>query len=369
MIKVHRKYQVLILFLLLFIKGFTQDVEPSFGLKATYHIGAILPHRKEVNEIVEGHTQAYEFSFYRSTIGKKSWQQLYNYPKLGASALAINLGNKRELGMGYGVFPFIEIPFNNGKISWRLKMGYGLGYVEKPFDRETNYKNIAIGSHYNALIYANLGWLIKLNDAFSTSAGVSIIHFSNASFSRPNLGINILSVNTGISYCFGERKEHIVNKLSRRPHKWSKTVMVGFGLKEIPPVDGPKYFVSSYSFNMIKMRAEKSSYGFGVDLFYNTSLSKLIEIDSTATSGSLDNFRLGLVGIYSFDFGRISLLIEMGGYLFSKFKSNGDIYNRITTRFNITDKLFLNVGIKTHFVVADFAEFGIGYNFKGGSIN
>ena len=362
MIKVHQKFRLLILLLFLFLKGFTQK-EPSVSLKGTYHTGAILPHRKEVNEIVEGKTQVYELSFYKLTTGKKQWQQLYNYPKLGISTLAINLGNERELGMGYGVFPFVEIPLNKRKINWRLKMGYGLGYIEKPFDKKTNYKNIAIGSHYNALIYANMLWSIKLNDAFNTSAGLSIIHFSNGSFSRPNLGINIVSLNTGLSYNFGKRNEKNVFDIEERPHKWTKKIMISFGVKEIPPVEGPKYFVSTCSFNLIKTRAQKSSYGFGADLFYNTSLSDLIAQDSTNSTNGLDDFRLGLSGIYSFDFGKISLLLEVGGYVFSKYKKNGPVYNRIGTRFNVSDKLFLAIGIKTHIVVADFAEFGIGYNF------
>jgi hypothetical protein len=345
------------------VKGFTQE-EHSVSLKGTFHTGAILPHRKEVNEIVEGKTQAYEFSFYKSTVGKKQWQQLYNYPKLGVSALAINLGNERELGMGFGIFPFIEIPINQRKINWRLKMGYGIGYIEKPFDKATNFKNIAIGSHYNALIYANMLWSIKLGKRVNTSAGLSIIHFSNGSFSRPNLGINIFSLNTGVSYNFGNLNERVVSDIEERPHKWSKKIMIGFGVKEIPPVEGPKYFVSTYSFNLIKTRAQKSSYGFGADLIYNTSLSELIAQDSTNSSSGLDNFRLGLAGIYSFDFGKISLLVEVGGYVFSKYKKNGTIYNKIGTRFNISERLFLNLGVRTHIVVADFVEIGIGYKFK-----
>lgn len=363
MIKVHPNFRLLIPLLFLFVKGFTQEVH-SVSLKGTFHTGAILPHRKEVNEIVEGKTQGYEFSFYKSTVGKKQWQQLYNYPKLGLSAIAINLGNERELGMGYGFFPFIEIPINQRKINWRLKVGYGIGYIEKPFDRATNYKNIAIGSHYNALIYANMLWSVKLTNRLNTSAGLSIIHFSNGSFSRPNLGINIVSLNTGVSYSFGNLAEKIENIIEERSHQWTKKVMIGLGAKEIPPVEGPKYFVSTYSFNLIKTRAQKSSYGFGADLFYNTSLSDLIAQDSTNSISGLDNFRLGLAGIYSFDFGKISLLIEVGGYVFSKYKENGIIYNKISSRFNVNDRLFLSLGVRTHIVVADFAEFGIGYNFN-----
>ena len=363
MIKIHHIYLLLFFCFILFVKGFAQE-EPSIGIKGTFHAGAILPHRKVVNEIVEGKTQAYELSFYKTTTGKKDWQQLYNYPKVGVSALAINLGNPRELGMGYGIFPFIEIPLNKAKINWRLKMGYGLGYIEKPFDKETNYKNVAIGSNFNALIYVNMGWSIKLSKAFSTSAGLSIIHFSNGSFSRPNLGINILSLNAGFLYSFGKRNEKIMSTIDERPHKWSKNMSLGIGLKETPPVEGPKYIVSTTSFNIIKTRAQKSSYGFGVDLFYNSSLSNLIAQDTNATKSRIDNYRIGLSGIYSFDFGKISLVIELGGYLFSAYKEDGFIYNRIGTRFNVSDKLFLKIGVKTHIAVADFAEFGIGYKFN-----
>jgi len=162
-----------------------------------------------------------------------------------------------------------------------------------------------------------------------------------------------------------EPNEKFGNKIEDRPHRWEKQVMVGFGLKEIPPVEGPKYFVNTYSFNMIKARSNKSSFGFGADFFYNSSLSDLILIeDPTATPTSLDNYRLGLVGIYAFDFDKISLYVEMGGYLFNRYTELGSIYNRITTRYQISDKLFLNAGLKTHFVVADFVEVGIGYKFK-----
>ncbi len=355
------------------MKGFTQNIEdeesPSssyspFGIKATFHHGAILPHRSEVNEVIEGHTQAYELSFNKSTSGKRKWQQLYSYPKGGVSLLAIDLGNEKELGMGFGLFPFIELPLNQGKIHWRFKVGYGLSYIQKPFNRETNNKNVAIGSYVNAIIYANVLADIKLTEAFNASLGTSLIHFSNGSFERPNLGINILSLNTGLTYSFGEKRPRVSTKFEERPHKWTKKMIIGVGLKEIPPVDGKKYVVSTYSFNFIKTRAEKSSFGFGADLFYNTSLTDLIARDSTSTSNGLNNFRLGLIGMYSFDFGKFSVFVGVGGYMVSTYKGNGLIYNRLGTRFKVNDKLFLRLAMKTHIVVADFVEFGVGYNFN-----
>jgi len=356
------------------MKGFSQGKEldkvskeenSSFGFSATFHRGAILPHRKQVSEIVGGATHAYEISFYKNTFGQKKWQQLHNYPRLGISVIAMDLGNDEELGNGYGVFSFIELPSNHHrKISWNMKLGYGLGYIEKPFDREENFKNVAIGSHFNALIYANSNWKVKFSKALDFSVGLSVVHFSNAASSVPNLGINILSLNTGLSYGFGKREAFVVNELEKRPRKWTKSLRATFGAKEIPPADGPKYFVSAYSFDFMKVRAEKSSFGFSADLFYNTSLTQAIKEDSSSVLSSLNNFRLGLGAIYSFDFGKISLAIEMGGYVFSRYKKQGIIYNRLYTKFNATDNLFFTVGLKTHYFVADFPEFGIGYNFN-----
>ena len=360
MIKVLHKYGLLLASVLLFINAFSQTSESKFGIKETAHFGALLPHRQVVNEIVEGHTFAYELSFYKTTSGGKVWQQVYNYPKIGISALYHYLGNPNELGTGLGIFPFVELPLNNRKINWRLKLGYGLGYIQKPFDVEKNFKNVAIGSHFNALIYANIGWNVKLGKAIDFSTGFSLIHYSNSSFAQPNLGINIFSINTGFTYNFGGTTEQIVSEIQPRERAWQKHVMVGFGVKEIQPVEGPKYFVNSYSFNMLKPFKHKGSFGVGLDVFYNSSLSDLIAKDTTTTLSGLDNFRSGIVGIYAFDFGNISFLVEAGTYLFSRYDGNGAIYNRFSTRYTLGNKFFINLGLKTHIVVADFVEVGCG---------
>jgi len=370
-IKVQYKYCLLFLSVFLFMKGFAQVSKQfekeysSVGISATYHQGAILPHRKIVNEIVGKSTRSIELSIYKNTFGKKDWQFLHGYPRLGVSVIAMDLGNEKQLGKGYGVFSFIELPSNyKRKISWNMKLGYGLGYIEKPFDRETNYKNVAIGSHLNAIIYANSNWRFKCSESINLSLGLSLIHFSNASSSVPNLGINMVSLNSGFSYSFGKKEQLINQKIAKRPRKWIKSLRGTFGVKEILPAGGPKYFVSAYSVEFLKARAQKSSVGFGADLFYNSSLTQIIKNDSSSTLSSFNNFRVGLAGIYAFDFGKVSLTIEVGAYIFARYKKQGLIYNRLTTRFQASEKLFFTLGLKTHYAVADFPEIGIGYNFN-----
>lgn len=340
---------------------FSQQTVKEFGIEQTLHYGSILPHRPLVNEIIEGHSFIYELSFYKNTTGTKQWQQTFNYPKIGISAMLLNLGNKEELGNAYGIFPFIQFPLSNQKIKWELRFGYGLGYIEKPFNRETNFKNIAIGSKYNALININSIWTTKITKELGLSGGFSMVHFSNGSFARPNLGINIFSVNMGFSYSFGKNKEVLSQEIEPREKKWEKLIVFNTGVKEINPVEGPKYMVYTTTFSLKKPFSNKSSFGFSADLFYNSSLEQLIaEENHNKTTSNSDNIRVGLAVFYSLDIGKVSYLIQMGGYLRSAYDGDGIVYHRITSRYFITKHLFLNLGLKSHFAVADFIEAGIG---------
>ncbi|HBK71119.1 MAG TPA: hypothetical protein DDZ39_05585 [Flavobacteriaceae bacterium] len=62
---------------------------------------------------------------------------------------------------------------------------------------------MAFGSHL--LINNSLGINYKrkrIFNAFDANIGLMISHFSNAAIKSPNVGLNVLSINTGISYNF-----------------------------------------------------------------------------------------------------------------------------------------------------------------------
>lgn len=358
------KYRLFLCFILSWQTSFSQQSVPEFGIEETVHFGSILPHRPLVNEIIEGHSFIYEVSFYKNTTGNKAWQQLFNYPKIGISAMYLNLGNEEELGNSFGFFPYIQIPLSKRKIRWELRFGYGIGYVEKPFDRADNYKNIAIGSRFNALINVNSLWKIQASKHIAFSTGVSLVHFSNGSYVRPNLGFNIFSLNTGVSYNFGKDKEIQTNPLPDKEKKREHFIVANTGLKEIPPVEGPKYMVINLAYNIIKPISNKSNYGFSADFFYNSSLEALIEKNDNVPASTADNFRAGISAMYGISVGKLMLSVHMGGYILPRYTDNGFLYHRINSRYSINKKLFFNLGLKSHWAVADFIEMGVGYKIN-----
>ncbi len=346
---------------MLFLGLKAQDSIPQFGFKTTYHYGFIAPHKPLVNEIIKGHTQITELSFYKKTSGKRQWEQYFNFPKTGISAMIIHSGNMESLGMIYGMFPYVEYPLNKWKVTWNLKFGYGVGYIQKPFDRVENYKNLAIGSHLNALIFFNSLWSYNITKNLNSSLGLSLTHFSNGSLKRPNLGINLLSVNAGVGYEFGSMNPKVVFNNIDKEKKWEGSVALSAGVKEIPPIGGRKYWVSSLSYSLLKTVTNKSSFGFGTDIFYNTSLDPLIQRVQFEDKGVMGNFRLGINGTYGLSMGKLDLLFQVGGYAYTAYEDNGYIYSKLVSRYQISDKLFANVALKTHFAVADFIEYGVGY--------
>ncbi len=364
MIKLKVKYGLLVVLLIYFKSISAQESNKNLGISFTQHYGFLAPHNALVNEIIKNHIKIFELSVYRQTDGEKQWHRYYNYPVIGLSAVIFNTGNSESLGRIYGVLPFVDFPLNKWKVEWNLKFGYGAGFVEKPFNRKSNYKNLVIGSHVNALIYFNSHWNFPITERVKATAGISFTHLSNGSLKRPNLGINMFSTNAGISYYFGNPVVKDLSNVEKREKEFSHVILANVGVKEVDKIGGKKYMIYNTSYNIMRTVSNKSTLGLGTDFFYNSSLEPLILRLQNEDKGKFGNFRMGLSGIYSMDMGKVSMLMQIGGYLHTSYDFDKKIYTRIGTRYRINDKIFVNLSLKTHFFVADFIEYGIGYRIK-----
>ncbi|HMT30637.1 MAG TPA: acyloxyacyl hydrolase, partial [Bacteroidia bacterium] len=124
------------------------------------------------------HTNGLEFNIIRQTTGSKQWQQIYNYPQIGISIAYWDIGNKEKLGYGITAIPYLDFPLSKGiKHNFDLKFGWGIGYVQKIFDSDDNYKNIAIGSHLNCGLMLQPHYRYQASDHLALGAGLSLTHF------------------------------------------------------------------------------------------------------------------------------------------------------------------------------------------------
>ena len=69
---------------------------------------------------------------------------------------------------------------------------------------------------------------------------------------------------------------------------------------------------------------------------------------------------------YGLAIGRLSFDFNYGMYIYfnNLDKSDGAFYHKVGLKYDITDNVFANITLKTHWGKADYIGWGIGYRFK-----
>jgi hypothetical protein len=339
----------------------TDSTLSTFNISANYHYGFIIAHRSSIVPLQQDHTKSFELSIEKNTDGNRIWQQLYHYPTIGLKYLYIDLGNPQQLGIGQALIPFIDLRiYNNKTLQFTFNFGWGIGYIEKPFNKDYNYKDIAIGSHWNSSLDFSADLKFNLSKRSFLNTGLSLTHFSNGSVTTPNLGINVASVKIGITQAFGDARPIKKDSLPLFEKKSRNTFYIAYGTKQIYPVYGPNYNVYIFSATHLKQVNLKKAIGYGMDIHYDASLVQKLKNDSTLTNGNSDGIRAGINGTYEFIFSDFSITLQLGVYVYNKLKSDGAFYDRLGMRYQLSKNYFLCYNLKSHWAKADFFEFGIG---------
>ena len=163
-------------------------------------------------------------------------------------------GEITELGSAFSIFPFIDFPltrYKNFSVNFRFRTGRCV-YLTKRFDRLTNYKDLAIGSHINASANMMFKSEYKLSERLNISLGFGLQHFSNGSLKLPNYGIEY-----SCSKCRGCIPSCKGKQINRRPisslqpshysailrHNIEFDIGVSLGWKNMKAVIGQNFLV------------------------------------------------------------------------------------------------------------------------------
>lgn len=335
----------------------------NLGLKA--HKGFIWVHRENMGHLVKGHPNIFELTVALPTYGEKHWQQIYQYPEVGLSLLYVDMANPKQLGAAYSIIPNINFPLSkNNRVSLSLRAGVGAGYLTRKYDRLGNHKNNAYSTALNGAVNFQLENRINLTEKLSLRTGLAFTHFSNGAYRMPNLGINIVTANTGLHYTIGESRQRILPDTSVKLKKPFNFYIVGItGIKSLFVLGGqyPSYAITSIFERHV---SHKSSFGFGFDLNYNTSIiDKLQKLDGISI-GKREILQSGMHFSYALNVSRLSLFINKGLYLRQVDNHTGKVYHRLGLRYRFNNRIIGNFSLKTHYGVADYFEYGIGYSFR-----
>jgi hypothetical protein len=344
---------------------------PNLVLEGRVYYGWTLDHHIEITPY-KRHYPAFEVSLQKATYGRTRWEYMYNYPLIGISYWYSDLGNTKPLGAAHAVFPYINFPLLSKKgFNIYFRLGVGLGYLTKKYDRYENYENLAIGSHLNGNVNLLIEGRAPLGKRLVASGGISLVHFSNGGIRQPNYGLNMPGVNFALAYRVSKENPYLRKKLLPELYLFefdgkrfiNIDLDIAFGMKDMQSMlgTGNNYLVTAFWGNMLWPTGYKSRLGFGFDISFDGSDEKTLELRGVYPEHTIQLVKTGLNAAYELGFSRMAIMLNLGWQLTGLDKRDGYIYEKLALRFGLTDNLYTALTLKANYGKADFITLGIGY--------
>lgn len=357
-----------ILFVFSFILlGFSQS--NSSYLQADYFYGNILRQNPDASILLQGHPTGVFISYNQRTFGEKNWQEHYNYPDLGYS-IGYQDYKSDILGKLYSVYGHYNFYFTNRTSPNQLilRAGIGLAYNTNPYDKETNNKNTAFGTHLNSSTYFKLYFQREnLLNNLGLTAGLTFVHASNSNIKSPNSGVNVWAATLGLNYNLTPETlpTYIPSSESnyfKQPLKYNFAVRGGINESEIIGSGVKPFFV--FSAYIDKRLNRKSAIQFGADLYISPILKEYYELNLTIPHTNLketsDFSRIGIFVGHELFINKLSIETQVGFYVKYPYEYTGSLYETLGLKRYINDKWFASIRLKAHAADAETVEFGVG---------
>ena len=324
--------------------------------------------------------------------GTKAWHQSWKFPQIGVSLLYGWLGNEKILGQSIGIVPGITLMSRDDRrVKTDVRLGTGLSWFNRPYDRFQNKENLIIGSHVTNVTFVNVYFRQKISQKFWIYEGLSFIHYSNGHYQLPNVGMNTLTVDVGLKfYPYG--KPGLVCKrdtLAVIDHRVKANIRIGFGVNEFgsatKPLGGPKYPVYVMNLYASKRFGKISNLHAGVFItYYSSFYDYIVNNHFYDQGGRMKSMVISPFIGYEMMIGRFGILWQSGLNVYNPFqkeyfkinygnstsaqlkrwwcnKVGAQIYLLRTDRIRRCN-VWLGAYIKSNLMTADFVETAVGFS-------
>ena len=366
-----------------------------FSIKIQPFMGLYLDPSSNIEEIDPNAPAGLNFGVEFPSSRQRPWQQYLNDPTVGLGVTYLNLGND-VMGEGLALYPYIMLnALRTDFLHVKIKLASGLVAINGHYKVTVNedIPNRTFGSCINAYLSGglNLDFPITRNLKINTEVGFN--HISNGRTVEPNKGANILY--SGVGFVATINPEEGKSKAPRQfpdlPYKWSLNVTGATGLQNADMTDSRRFFISTFHVGGIYSTTNWHGIGLGMDVFYNDAVSNETNRGLFCKDhdySTADKIRVGLSLNNELKFGDVTAMVDWGLYLvnpsrhyymrdheefghdhrlplFYKTKGAGSQeachYIRFGIKYRIWDNLYLQALAKTHRHIAEYIEFGIGY--------
>ena len=362
------KYLLFIGFVFITFFGSSQasDNAKKYVLDVSQFNGSILLHNPDISHLITAHPAGFILGLNRKRFGDQAWEADYGYPDSGFTFIYQDMRNP-TLGEHFGVYAHYNFYFFKRNLQFRI--GQGIAYNTNPYDKNTNFRNNAYGSHLLSSTMAMLNYHKEnLVAGLGFKVGLSLIHYSNANFKAPNTSTNTAALNFGLTYDLNQKvyREFLkteVKENTKEPIRYN--LALRGGINESDVIGSGRFGFFILSIYADKRLGKKSAIQLGADVFFSYFLKELIRFQSTSfpelnVARDTDFRRVGLFVGHELFINKLSVITQLGYYVYYPFDFEGRVYNRIGLKRYFGKKLFAAVTLKSHAAAAEAVEFGIG---------
>jgi hypothetical protein len=337
-------------------------------LETRANYGFLINHHLEM-QIFNSHFPAFELNIGKETFGEYRWQRMYNYPFIGLSYWFSHLGNSPLLGNAHALFPYVNYPLvRKKKHELNFRLGLGLAYLTRRFDRLDNYKYLAIGSHVNAAANLMFEYRWKFSSRMNVAAGLALMHFSNGSTKTPNFGINTPSLSLAFAYRLSKENPYLTKKMLPELYEFEfdgkRTITLDLATtvayKDMGSEYGRTFMIYNLFGNVMKPVTFKSSFGIGMDFTFDKSDPFIASEKNIIFKNDFQKMRIGLNAAYKLSMSKLSYMFNIGFYVSGAVRPSFS-YFKLGLHYDLPHNLFTTLSLRTHFAQADFVGIGIGY--------
>lgn len=362
------RHLLFLVFLLCFCFGFSQDIEApkDFVLDVNQFYGSILLHNPDISHLITNHPGGVILGISRKTYGNKEWEADFGYPDTGYTFVYQNTNNP-TLGEHFGVYGHYNFYFLKRNLQFRVAQG--LAYNTNPYDKNDNFRNNAYGTHILSSTLLMLNYHKEnLIAGLGVNAGLSFIHYSNANVKAPNTSTNTFALNVGLTYNLDTEATYDYLKTKSEGKITEPTrfnIVLRGGANESDVINMGRYGFAVVSAYADKRLGKRSAIQFGTDIFFSNFLKELIRYQATSfpeldVDSDTDYKRVGLFLGHELFVNKMSVVAQLGYYVYYPFDFEGKMYNRIGMKRYFGDKIFAAITLKSHGAKAEAVEFGIG---------
>lgn len=361
----------------------------------------------------------------------RPWQQYLSDPTVGIGVSWLDFGHDM-LGMGVAIYPYILLDAIDTKhFQMRVKVAGGAGFVSEHWytqedqDPDHYYEptvNTIFGCTLNAYLNAGINLNVPITRYLAFGGEFGFFHMSNGRTCMPNIGVNSLYGSVGVTATFNSDVEKKPVRYIDQPYGWALNITGAAGAQKPAITDAHRYLISSLHVGGVYHVNNWYGVGLGLDVFYNDAVTKFsgrslycngeydidgVMVDCTTCGDSKDvdytfaqKVRSGLALNNEFKFGVMTAIVDWGMYFYNPsrniyydyHKDNyGKVvpkrelayvspwgagaeeafhYIRLGAKCRVWDNLYAQVTMKCHLHIAEYIEWGIGYQipfYKKGS--